>query len=169
VALWRANPNAFDDNDFNRLKASAGQLALPNAATALAIDAKEAQKICAEQIDSVEQKRHNTSSLRELRKSQEDQRPLRPGDTELVYFGDNLGSIVKRYEVPDAQLNQKLVAVFQANPHAFSRNNMNLLRTAVSLSMPDAQRVLDINNDEAKQIVQAHEKDFLAYKNPVTV
>ena len=51
VALWRANPNAFIDNNMNRVRA--GQtLAVPDAATVRAIDPAEARRIYIEQVEA---------------------------------------------------------------------------------------------------------------------
>ncbi|MDQ8034283.1 MAG: FimV/HubP family polar landmark protein, partial [Bordetella sp.] len=51
VALWRANPQAFIDNNMNRVRA--GQtLTVPDAATVRAIDPAEARRIYVEQVEA---------------------------------------------------------------------------------------------------------------------
>lgn len=49
VALWRANPQAFIQNNMNLVRAGA-RLSIPDAATVRAIDPEEAQRIFAEQV-----------------------------------------------------------------------------------------------------------------------
>lgn len=151
VALWQRNPDAFENNDMNRLKPGA-ELVLPTEDAARAIAAAEARRICGAHIDPDRQKAHGTADLK-IRNSFEEQRPLNAGDLELVYFGDTLGQIANRLNIPNATLNQKLVALMDANPEAFNRGNMNSMKTGVLLRMPSAERVLAIDAESAKATV----------------
>jgi FimV-like protein len=150
VAIFNANPHAFIENDMSRLKAGA-RLALPSRETILAIDAAQARRICADHIDAAEQRRHGTVQRGATQAAIPVQ--LNAGDSVIVQFGDTLGAIAKKYAVPDATLAQKIVAIFDANPHAFVGGNMNRLETGVRLVMPDAANVAAIETGAAQGIV----------------
>ncbi len=125
----------------NRLKPGV-EIELPEIGTVRALGPEEARRLCAVSHRLLpEQRRHGTVGMT-VRKSFEDQRQPQAGDLELVYFGDTLGQIAKRFDIPDATLNQKLVAIANANPEAFRNGNMNDLRTGVLLRMPSAEQVL---------------------------
>lgn len=164
AALWRHNPNAFQQNDMNRLKEGA-QIELPDSDAIRAIPAQEAAEICAAHIDPQQQRRHGTAGVT-IRQSFEDQRTLQEGDVELVYFRDTLAQIAKRFDVADATLHQKLVAIANANTDALRNGNMNDLKTGMLLRMPSAERVLAIDHAQAKNIVLTQWQDFKQYSDP---
>ncbi|WP_217906605.1 FimV/HubP family polar landmark protein [Bordetella genomosp. 11] len=144
VALWQANPHAFERNDMNLLKRGS-EVELPDGATIRAIDPEAARRTCGAHIDPSGQQRKGTEGMT-IRQSFEEQRDLQAGDRELVYFGDTLGQIAKRLQIPGATQHQKLVAIAKANADAFSRGNMNDLRTGVVLRMPDVDEVHAIDD-----------------------
>ncbi|WP_427184375.1 FimV/HubP family polar landmark protein [Bordetella bronchialis] len=164
AALWRHNPHAFQQNDMNRLKAGV-RIELPAAETIRAIPAQEAARLCAAHIDPDAQKRHGTVGVT-VRASYEDQRTLRQGERELVYFRDTLGAIAQRFHVPGATLHQKLVAMATANPDAFRNGNMNALRTGVLLRMPTDAQVLAMDAESAKAEVGRQWREYQGYTRP---
>lgn len=150
VAIFNANPHAFAENDMSRLKAGA-RLSIPSRATMLAIDAAQAQRICGDHIDASEQKRHGTVQAGGPQAAVPAR--LEAGDSVVVRFGDTLGAIATKYALPDVTLAQKIVAIFDANPRAFSGSNMNRLKTGARLVMPDGANVSAIEAGAAQGVV----------------
>lgn len=164
VALWRANPQAFEQHDMNMLKPDVS-IELPGIDTVRLLGPEEAAALCAVYIDPAEQRRHGTVGLT-IRKSFEDQRELQPGERELVFFRDFLGQIANRFNVGGATLNQKLVAIATANPDAFNNGNMNDLRSGVLLRMPSAEAVQAIDPATADAEVSSQWAAWKAYTQP---
>lgn len=72
--------------------------------------------------------------------------------------GDSLGSIAQIL-VPDPSysINQRMLAVFERNPHAFGKSdglpNMNLLRAGETLTAPDGAALARLDREAARQEV----------------
>ena len=81
------------------------------------------------------------------------------GDYNVVR-GDTLWGIASRMR-PDDRLtmNQTMMAIFQANPEAFS-NNINRLRAGASLRIPSADEVFQISRYDAFSAVKQHNEDW---------
>jgi pilus assembly protein FimV len=60
-------------------------------------------------------------------------------------------------------VDQMLVALVQANPHAFINSNVNLIRAGSSLRMPSAEEATQVDASEARQTLVAQSRDFGAY------
>jgi FimV-like protein len=153
VAIFNANPHAFSENDMARLQAGA-RLSIPALGTILAIDAAEAERICAGHIDASARKRHGT--VRQGDAEAAAPAPLKARDSVVAQFGDTLGAIAKKYPLADATMAQKIVAIFNANPQAFSGGNMNLLKTGAKLTMPEGPDVAATAADAAQGMVNEH-------------
>lgn len=69
-----------------------------------------------------------------------------------VRRGQTLWGIAASHAVPNTTIYQELVALWQANPQAFSQNNMDLVRAGSTLTLPDAATVQAINPDDARRI-----------------
>ena len=72
-----------------------------------------------------------------------------PGGDVYVERGNTLWGIASRMR-PDSRLtmNQTMLAIFEANPHAFS-GNINKLKAGVSLRVPSADEVFQISRGDA--------------------
>jgi pilus assembly protein FimV len=78
--------------------------------------------------------------------------------------GDSLSKIAGRTQRQGVSLDQMLVALFRANPAAFSGNNMNRLKAGVVLAVPSAETAQAIPAPEARQTITAQSADFGAYR-----
>ncbi|HTJ07787.1 MAG TPA: FimV/HubP family polar landmark protein [Caldimonas sp.] len=81
-----------------------------------------------------------------------------------VRSGDTLSKIAGRVPKQGVSLDQMLVALFRANPSAFSGNNMNRLRAGVVLSVPSAETAQAVQPVEARKTIVAQSADFGAYR-----
>lgn len=79
--------------------------------------------------------------------------------------GDTLGKIAAETKPTSANLDQMLVALFQANPDAFVGNNMNRLVAGRTLSIPSASTVDGIGASSARTEVAAQSADFALYRS----
>ena len=79
--------------------------------------------------------------------------------------GDTLGKIAGQLRPVDISLDMMLVALYRANPDAFSGKNMNRLKAGQILSVPDADSIKGTGQGEARGVVVAHAADFTAYRN----
>ncbi|WP_343732238.1 FimV/HubP family polar landmark protein [Duganella sp.] len=82
-----------------------------------------------------------------------------------VKSGDNLTRIANQVKPVDVSLDMMLVALYRANPEAFSGNNMNRLKSGQILSVPDVEGIRAAGSEsEARAVVVAHAADFNAYR-----
>ena len=79
--------------------------------------------------------------------------------------GDTLGKIAAETKPASANLDQMLVALFQANPDAFVGNNMNRLVAGRTLAIPSASTVEGISASSARSEVAAQSADFARYRS----
>ena len=82
-----------------------------------------------------------------------------------VKSGDTLGRIAAENKPVSANLDQMLVALFQANPNAFVGNNMNRLVAGSTLAIPPATAVEAISAGSARSEVAAQSADFARYRS----
>ncbi|WP_200960942.1 FimV/HubP family polar landmark protein [Noviherbaspirillum sp. Root189] len=82
-----------------------------------------------------------------------------------VRNGDTLAQIAGQVKQGGVSLDQMLVALYQANPDAFSGQNMNRLKAGQILSVPSAETARGISNTEARNIVVAQAADFQNYRS----
>ena len=92
--------------------------------------------------------------------------PAKPAANEYtVKAGDNLTRIANQVKPVDVSLDMMLVALYRANPEAFSGNNMNRLKSGQILAVPDADTIRNSAPEgEARGVVVAHAADFNAYR-----
>lgn len=86
-------------------------------------------------------------------------------DQVTVKKGDNLTRIANQVKPVDISLDMMLVALYRANPEAFSGNNMNRLKSGQILKVPEADAIrASAPEGEARGVVVAHALDFNAYR-----
>ncbi|MFB9291116.1 FimV/HubP family polar landmark protein [Pseudoduganella plicata] len=81
-----------------------------------------------------------------------------------VKRGDTLSEIASDLKPAGISLDMMLVALYRANPEAFSGKNMNRLKSGAILSVPGADAVRSTGPREARRVVVAHAADFNAYR-----
>lgn len=81
-----------------------------------------------------------------------------------VQPGDTAGRIAAAHKPPGATLEQMLVALLRANPQAFIRGNVNLVRAGAVLDLPDNAQVAEVDAQEAGRLVAAQTRDFSDYR-----
>ena len=89
-----------------------------------------------------------------------------PGESAYeVKKGDTLGEIARQHLPPGVSLNQMLIAIYRANPDAFIRENVNLVRAGRILTIPSAEGIGTVSVEEANGLVQAHRSQFDEYRS----
>jgi pilus assembly protein FimV len=91
--------------------------------------------------------------------------PSGDGTTYTVKSGDTLGKIALRNKAAGVSLDQMLVAMFQANPNAFTGQNMNRLMAGRTLAIPSNADAQVISPTDARQEVAAQSADFAQYRS----
>jgi len=86
------------------------------------------------------------------------------GDEYQVRAGDTLSKIAGRTQRLGVSLDQMLVSLYRGNPQAFIENNMNRLRSGVTLNVPNAETAKAVSPSEAREVIQAQSADFGAYR-----
>jgi pilus assembly protein FimV len=85
--------------------------------------------------------------------------------THQVRRGDTLGEIARANLAPGVSLNQMLIAIYRANPDAFIRDNVNLVRAGRVLSLPGAEVAGSVEAAEATRLVQSHRAEWDEYRS----
>lgn len=86
------------------------------------------------------------------------------GEQVVVQRGDTASGIVRAHAVEGASLDQMLVALLQANPKAFIRGNVNLVKAGAVIQIPTAAQAQAVSRTEARRMVRAQSQDFQAYR-----
>ncbi|WP_156802189.1 FimV/HubP family polar landmark protein [Leeia oryzae] len=81
-----------------------------------------------------------------------------------VKRGDTLAAIAARNKATDVTLDQMLVGLYKANPTAFDRQNMNLLKVGSIIKMPDANEVKSLSAEDAHKEIKVQAENWQAYK-----
>ena len=82
-----------------------------------------------------------------------------------VNQGDTLTSLAASNKPSGVSLDQMLVSLYRNNPAAFIDDNMNRMKSGVTLTVPSAETAKQTPTDEAHQIIQAQSADFAAYRH----
>ncbi len=77
--------------------------------------------------------------------------------------GQTASQLALAHMPASVSLDQMLVAMLRNNPEAFIEDNVNLVRAGAVLQMPSADQALETPAQEARQIVIAQTRDFVAY------
>lgn len=90
--------------------------------------------------------------------------PSASGAQVKVRQGDTLYAIAQRNPIAGANIYQTLVALWRANPEAFSGDNMNRLKAGTSLTLPDADAARAIDPAEARRIYIEQVEAYARYR-----
>jgi len=82
-----------------------------------------------------------------------------------VKRGDTLGAIARANLPPGVSLNQMMIALYRANPDAFLRENINLVRAGRTLTIPSAEELNGVDAAEANRLVQSHRAEWEDYRS----
>jgi len=85
--------------------------------------------------------------------------------TVKVSPGDTLTSLAVGNKPSGVSLDQMLVSLYRNNPSAFIDDNMNRMKSGVTLTVPSADTAKQLSSEEAHQIIQAQSADFAAYRH----
>ena len=86
-------------------------------------------------------------------------------DNVNVKAGDTAGRIANANRPQGVSLDQMLVAMLRANPNAFIRGNVNLVKAGAVLQMPDAEQAGATSAAEARKTIAAQSRDFNNYRS----
>jgi pilus assembly protein FimV len=87
------------------------------------------------------------------------------GDEQVqVQTGDTASSILAAHPVQGVSLDQMLVALLQANPRAFIRGNVNLIRAGAVINMPSADQAAAVSPQSARQMLTVQSRNFHTYR-----
>ena len=87
------------------------------------------------------------------------------GETVTVRRGDTAYGLVASITPQGISLDQMLVALQRANPHAFIRGNVNLLKAGAVVTLPTEEQASAITRSAARRAVVAQSRDFHAYRS----
>lgn len=79
-----------------------------------------------------------------------------------VSRGETLWTIAERLRPPAITTEQMALALFKANPHAFSGANLNALKTGVRLTIPPQEALIALSPSQARREFQQHHQTWLA-------
>ena len=82
-----------------------------------------------------------------------------------VKRGETLGAIARANLPQGASLNQMMIAIYRANPDAFLRENINLVRAGRTLNIPSTDELGSVGAEEANRLVQAHRSEWEDYRS----
>jgi pilus assembly protein FimV len=82
-----------------------------------------------------------------------------------VKRGDTLGAIARANLPQGLSLNQMMIAIYRANPDAFLRENINLVRAGRTLNIPSAESLGSVDANEANRLVQTHRTEWEDYRS----
>ena len=116
-AIHKRNPNAFVNNNINRLKAGA-VLHIPTKNELANSSFKSAAKVALKNKPS----NFNNTTIDEI--------------TYTIKRGDNLSKITRKLGHNGVSFTKMMNAIYTANPHAFSKNKINLLKVGKILRIP---------------------------------
>lgn len=86
----------------------------------------------------------------------------------LVKPGDNLNKIARANKPDEVSMERMLVALYRANPRAFSGKNMNRLQAGKVLRMPTDDELAAVTQPAARRDVHVHVADWNAYRRKVS-
>lgn len=89
-----------------------------------------------------------------------------PGEYGPVKVGDTLGKIARSVDPDGHSLDQVMLALLRANPDAFIKGNINLVKAGAVLRMPDASELSQYSASEARAIVHEQVGQWREMRQP---
>src|SRR5690606_16086972 len=89
-----------------------------------------------------------------------------PGEYGPVQVGDTLGKIARTIDADGHSLDQVMLALLRANPDAFIKGNVNLVKAGAVLRIPDASALSEYTAREARAIVHEQIGQWRAMRQP---
>ncbi len=93
-------------------------------------------------------------------------RTTRPDQYGPVKSNETLWTIAKRVRPDGVSMHQTMLAIQRANPEAFIRNNINLLRKGAVLRIPGADEIRDLDKQAAVQEVARQAETWRVKRDP---
>lgn len=87
-----------------------------------------------------------------------------PSGAVTIQRGDTASQIAIAHGLQGVSLDQMLLAMLRANPEAFIRGNVNLIRAGAVIQMPSAEDARSVSRADARRMVVAQTEDFQAYR-----
>jgi pilus assembly protein FimV len=81
-------------------------------------------------------------------------------DGYVIKRGDTLGAIARKWKHEGVTIQQMMIGLYQLNPGAFIRENINLIRAGSTLVIPGREEVLAIRDEEAVRQFRAQMAEF---------
>jgi FimV-like protein len=78
-----------------------------------------------------------------------------------IISGETLGGVAVRIHAGRATLSQKLIALFEANSHAFMGENMNKLKVGEVLHIPNLEIIERYDSYHAEEVQTDQFRDYL--------
>lgn len=91
-----------------------------------------------------------------------------PGEYGPVKVGDTLGKIARSVDAEGHSLDQVMLALLRANPEAFIKGNVNLVKSGAVLRMPNASELSQYNAREARAIVHEQIGQWREMRKPAS-
>jgi len=73
---------------------------------------------------------------------------------------DTLWGIAAKVKPSDVTMQQAMIAIFEANPKAFMRGNINILKRGADIRVPDSDRFQQVTQREALRMIAAHNDNW---------
>ena len=90
-----------------------------------------------------------------------------PGDYGPVQVGDTLGKIARSVDADGHSLDQVMLALLRANPDAFIKGNVNLIKAGAVLRIPNGSELSEYSAKEARAIVHEQIGQWREMRKPV--
>ncbi|NRB37824.1 MAG: hypothetical protein HRU20_05060 [Pseudomonadales bacterium] len=143
-AIFRQNPNAFNGN-INLLHQGV-VLKIPSHAQLVKLTQQAASQSIAQQHQQSKKKQNDKVTSHKVR------------------YAQTLSGIAQQFKTTGFTLDQRMMALYMANSHAF-KGNINRLKTGVILRMPKQHELMQLSVSSAKTSVIEHQMQWKTPRN----
>ena len=148
-AIHLENPHAFTNNKVNLLQKGA-TLQIPVFETTDVIADSSSTQKSSKKAKTKSQKPKNTKAVEQV----EDEFS---GNHYKVMNGDTLGSIVNKLEYKDISSSKLMEAIFTANPNAFEKDNITVIKAGSIIRLPSNDQIHNVKTIPETQPVETAE------------